>query len=120
MSLTAKQLGAIIHLQSLDYPPHETCRDLGISEVEFWETLAESHPAVAFETAYVISRDNRLADKQWTEEEAVRVSEVKVAALRKVHQEAQEMKMEIIEDALALYGAKPCPEQAAPAPEPAP
>lgn len=106
MTLTPQQLGAVIHLMALDYPPHETCRDLGISEVEFWQTLAGHDPCMAFETAYVIGRDNRVFDESIPKEAGQR------AYLKKWDQERgdlSELKMEIIEEALEKYGVKPSP-----------
>lgn len=107
MTFTPQQLGAVIHLMALDYPPHETCRDLGISEVEFWKTLAEHDPCMAFETAYVIGRDNRILDENIPKEAGQRAY---LKDWDKERGDLSELKMGIIEDALEEYGVKPIPE----------
>jgi len=107
--LTADKLGAIIHLMSLDYPPHEVCRDLGFDEKDFWETLAEHDPCMAFEVAYLIGRDNRILDESIPKEAGQRAY---IKALGKEQGDISELKMGIIEDALEGYGVKPFPNLA--------
>lgn len=100
MTLTVEEMGAIIHLQSLDYPPHEACRDLGLNEKDFWATLAASDPCSAFATAYCIGRDNRILDENIPKEAG---QQAYVTAFHRERGELSDIKAEIIEDAFTLY-----------------